>query len=80
LPSDERDFLVAVAGRVLGTATTAATTAAGLTALGIDAKRVDTLIPWHSVAFDMGGFVLKKVEPALEAPANFGLFVKRRAT
>lgn len=75
-PEDKR-FLLETAERVLGESTVAATTAAGLKQHGIDVKRVDTLIPWASVAVEVDGFVFKKVEPDSETPENFGLFVRR---
>jgi hypothetical protein len=80
LNDDDRDFLASVATKVLGKTAVAATTAEGLQRMLIDPVRVNTLIPSHSHAVEVAGYVLKKVEADIETPGNFGLFVRRKAT
>jgi hypothetical protein len=79
LPAADRTFLTETARNILGTSNVAATTASGMIDHGIDAKRVDSLLPWASVAVEVDGYVFKKVEADVEVPHNFGLFVRRRA-
>jgi hypothetical protein len=78
LLKEDRDFLAAVAAQILGKTAVAATTAEGMKRMKIDHVRVDTLIPSHSHAIEVAGFVLKKVEADIETPGNFGLFVRRK--
>jgi hypothetical protein len=77
LAPEDRIFLTTVAEKVLGSTDVAATTASALTKRGIDARRIDMLIPWQSAAVLIEGFVLKKVEPDRDTPHDFGLFVRR---
>jgi hypothetical protein len=75
---DDRGFLVALAKRILGNSSVAATTATRLMRDGIDAARVNALLPSSSVAVELDGFVFKKIAADEESPANYGLFVRRR--
>lgn len=70
-------FLAAVAERVLGPSTVAATNAARLREYGFDPNRIDELIPPDSVSVVCENFVFKKVEADPESPHDFGLFVRR---
>jgi hypothetical protein len=72
----DQDFLTSVALRILGTNSAAATTAARLIALGIDARRIDSLIPAQRGAIEIGRFLVKKVESDTEFHGKFGLFVR----
>jgi hypothetical protein len=76
--SVDREFLLEVARKILGSGSVAATTEAGLLKQGIDANRVYDLIPTTSVAVELAGYVFKKVEADHETPQDFGLFVRRR--
>lgn len=80
LSDGDRDFLVSVAAAVLGKTAVAATPAEALQRMKIDPVRVNSLIPSHSRAVEVGGYVLKKVEADIETPGNFGLFVRRKGT
>ena len=80
LKESDRDFITTVAQRILGENSVAATTASRLVAIGIDARRIDSLIPWYGGPIEVGDFVVKKIEPDTESPGNFGLFLRRRKT
>jgi hypothetical protein len=75
---DDREFLLRMARAVLGNSPVAATTAAGIERHGIDARRVNMLIPWLSVSVQLDGIVIKKVEADDDTPGNFGLFIRQR--
>ena len=79
LNAADGSFLVEVAKHVLGNGTVAATNAERLIEQGMDAHRIDSLIPCVSVAVLWNGFVFKKVEADPESPENYGLFIRRAA-
>jgi hypothetical protein len=78
LKDQDGQFLAVAAEKVLGSSAVAATTASRLRSIGIDPQRINTLLPWASVAVHWGGYVFKKVEADQETPDNFGLFVRRK--
>lgn len=71
------ELLVAVAEKMLGPSTVAATNARRLRDYGFDPSRINALIPFESVPVAWRGFIFKKVEADPESPGDFGLFVRR---
>jgi hypothetical protein len=76
LPKPDGEYLEKVGSTVLGKSSVAATNARRLTEMGLDAVRIDKLIPWGAAA-SCQGLVFKKVEADPESPDNYGLFVRK---